>query len=138
MKITAIVFLALAIGVASLPALGQDMALRSSCELCIDETITKYEHKSMRINSHRPAIARDAAIAHVKADYFKTHKEQLLKEMVARNLGAKNGEMQYFLVKSFGDHMGQDLDRAVAELLETKGEGLGEQRDYEAYSEEKE
>jgi hypothetical protein len=138
MKITAIVFLALAIGVASVPALGQNMALRSSCELCIDETITKYERKSLRITSDRPAIARDAAIAYVKADYFKTHRDQLLKEMVAQNLGAKNGEMQYFLVTSFGNHMGRDLDRAVAELLKTKGNRLNAEKDFEAYSEKKE
>ena len=121
----------------SVPALAQDLDARASCEACIDQTIAKYERKALRINSDRPAITRDAAIAYVKADYYKTHKDQLLKEMVAQNLGAKRGEMQYFLVTNFGNHMGTDLDRAVADLLEKKGERLGEEKDYEAYSEEK-
>lgn len=91
---------------------------KESCyRACIDKAIEKYERKSLKLDSDRPAIRRDAAVATLKASFYKTQREQLINQMIVENLGTKTGEMNYFLVKSFGNSLGISLDQAIAELL---------------------
>jgi hypothetical protein len=105
-------------------------------QACIDQAIDKYERKSLKVDSDRPALRRDAAVATLKTSFYKSHKEQLINQMVAQDFGTKSGEMNYFLVKSFGNFLGQNLDQAIAEILETNDEKL-QKESYEAYSQEK-
>lgn len=103
---------------------------------CINKAIDKYERKSINVDCDRPAIRRDAAVATLKASFYKSHKKQLLNQMVVQDLDAKNGDVNYFLVNSFGNYTGKNLDQAIAEILETNDGNL--QKDtYEGYSQEK-
>jgi len=136
MKITSIIFVTLAMVVASVPAFGQDLAKQSFYQECIDKTVAKYERKSLKVDSDRPAIRRDAAVATLKASFYKSHKEQLINQMVIQDLDTKSGEMNYFLVKSFGNFMEENLDQAIADVLKIK-DGRLHKEDYEAYSQEK-
>jgi hypothetical protein len=91
---------------------------KESCyQACIDKAIEKYERKSLKLDSDRRAIRRDAAVATLKASFYKTHREQLINQMIVENLGTKTGEMNYFLIKSFGNSLGMSLDQAITEIL---------------------
>ena len=45
---------------------------------CIDQAIEKYERKSLKVDSGRATIKRDAAVAILKASFYKSQKKQLL------------------------------------------------------------
>ena len=115
----------------------QDTAKESIYRACIDKAINKYESKSLMMDSSSPAIRRDAAIATLKASFYKSNKEQLVDQMIAQDLNTAGGEMNYFLVKSFGEFQGKNMDRAIAEILKAN-EGKFQEDSAEAYSKEKE
>ena len=133
MKTASIIFLALAMLVCSLPATSQDISNEAFYKDCLDKVVNKYENKAQNITSERPAIKRDAAVACLKAAYFKSHKEHLLNEMCAQNIAPERAKVDYFLTKSFGQHMGNALDQAVADVMK---EGSAKEV-FEAYSEAK-
>lgn len=133
MKIASIIFLTLTMVVCSLPAVAQDISNEDFYQECISKVINKYENKAQNLTSERPAVKRDAAVATLKAAFFKSHKEQLLNQMCAQNIAPERAKVDYFLTKSFGQHMGSKLDQAVADVMK---EGAAKEV-FEAYSEEK-
>ena len=84
----------------------------------IDKFIAKYEHQASMIGSKSNSIRQDAAVASIKASYYKAHKEQLIDDMFAQNLEAKRGKVDYFLVKSFYDFCETDLARSLADRFQ--------------------
>ena len=133
MKTASIIFLTLAMVVCSLPMYAQDMSNEAFYQNCINKVITKYENKSQNLNSERPAVKRDAAVATLKTVFFKSHKEDLINQMCAQNITPESAKVDYFLTKSFGAQLGNKLDQAVAEVMK---EGSAKEV-FEAYSEDK-
>jgi hypothetical protein len=134
MKTAFVFFLALAMVVCASPALSQELSNEAFYQNCLDNVVNKYENKAQNLASDRTAIKRDAAVACLKAAYFKSHKEQLINDMCAENIAPERAKVDYFLTKSFGQHMGDKLDQAVADVMK---EGSAKEV-FEAYSEPKE
>jgi hypothetical protein len=132
MKITSVIFLTLLFS--SFSAFAQDVSKELFYESCMDKAITKFEGKSKNVDSDRAAVKRDACVASLKAEFIKSHKDQLLDQMCVRNLDMNQADVDYFLTKSFGDFMGDNLDQAVADLMKAEDSS---KEVYEAYSEEK-
>ena len=137
MKIVSTMVLSMMVVMGSFSALAQETSREAMYTECIDKVIDKYACKAKNMESDRKAVRRDAAVATLKAAYFKSHKNRLVNEMCAQNMEPKRAKIDYFLTKSFGDFMGQNLDQAVAELLDTDS-GKSQKDIFEAYSQEKE
>jgi hypothetical protein len=133
MKTASVIFLALAMVVCTVPALSQDISNEAFYQDCLNKVINKYENKAQNLASERPAIKRDAAVSCLKAAYFKSHKERLVNDMCAQDIAPERAKVDYFLTKSFGQHMGDKLEQAVADVM-TEGSA---KEVFEAYSEPK-
>jgi hypothetical protein len=131
MKIGAVILSTLVLLICSFSVSAQDISKESCYRSCVDKALNKFERKTANIESQRPAIKRDAAVATLKAGFIKSHKDQLIQQMCSQNLDTNQADVDYFLTTSFGDFMGAKLNQAVADLMEGGGDV------YEAYSEER-
>jgi hypothetical protein len=130
MKIGSVILSTLVLLIVSFSVSAQDISKESFYRSCVDKALNKFERKTANIESERPAIKRDAAVATLKVEFIKSHKDQLIQQMCSQNLDTNQADVDYFLTTSFGAFMGANLNQAVADLMEGAGDV------YEAYSEE--
>lgn len=78
-----------------------------------DGIIKKYDAKASLYNSSSQNIQRDAALACMKSAYYKTFKQELIKEMRRQNIKCCPHRIQYFLNQRFIDIVGSDKNRAI-------------------------
>jgi hypothetical protein len=83
----------------------EDTRTRAFYESCIDQVISKWERQAILSDERSERIRQDAAMACLKAGFYRTHKEPLLSQMVAMDLGEKKAAVDCFLVKSFHDFL---------------------------------
>jgi hypothetical protein len=69
----------------------------------IDELILKCDSKAARYNSRCQNIRRDAELYRLKAEFYRTNKVQLIKDMVQEDVGIKPYQMHYYLNHRFFD-----------------------------------
>jgi hypothetical protein len=67
----------------------------------IDEFISKCEFKAGFRNSKLVNIRREAALYCFKAHYLKKHKNDLIRDMIAEDIGLKRHRIHYYLNKRF-------------------------------------
>ena len=67
----------------------------------IDKEISRCDRKAALTNSRSTNIRRSAELSCMKADYFRHHKEELIKAMIKEDMGFKTYKVQYFLNKNF-------------------------------------
>jgi hypothetical protein len=67
----------------------------------VDGHITRCESKSARINSKSEHIQREAALHTLMGAYFRDHRDELVKEMVAKDIGTKKHQVDYYLKSKF-------------------------------------
>lgn len=117
MKVLTVTVVALGILVASFSALAQDAQKESFFADSVNRFIASSDHKASMMQNEGTSIRRDAAIASMKATFYKTHKKQLVNRMLSRDLETKRGVVDYFLVKSFYAFCEADLAMALADTF---------------------
>lgn len=101
------IFILIAIGV--FLAIGQaagemsdKAALRSHYEVVIDKLISNCEYKEALLRDSKSENLRNAAaIGCLKAAYFKDHKDMLIEDLIAAEIGTKPYKIQYYLNSNF-------------------------------------
>jgi hypothetical protein len=119
MKVLTVTIAALSILMASYSVYAQDAQKESYFGDCVDRFIASCEHKASMMDSDSTNIQRDAAIASMKAAFYKSHKEELINQMLAQDLDTSRGDADYFLVRSFYSFCEADLARSLANKFET-------------------
>ena len=69
----------------------------------IDELILKCDSKAGRHNSKCENIRRESELYRLKADFFRSNKVQLIRGMVAEDVGERPHQMHYYLNRKFFD-----------------------------------
>jgi len=101
------IFILIAVGI--FLAIGQaagensdNASLRSYHEVVIDKLISncKYKEAFMR-DSRSENLRKAAAIGCLKAAYLKSHKEMLIENLIAAEIGKKPYKIQYYLNSKF-------------------------------------
>ena len=133
MKFGAVLFLSIVLLTCSFPAFAQDASKESFYRASVDKCVNKFECKAHKIGSDRSAVKRDAAVASLKAEFIKSHRDRLIGRMSYLDVDTNQADVDYFITKSFGEFMGNRLDQAVADLMKERSA----KEVYEAYSEEK-
>lgn len=75
--------------------------LESVYSAAIDEAIAHCKAKVLYRNSKSEKLQRVAALACMKAAFFKDFKVELIEDMIAVNIGAKPYKIQYYLNQKF-------------------------------------
>ena len=71
----------------------------------VDIEISKCEHKAAMATSKFNKVRSAAELSGLKADYFRLHKKELIKDMMEEQIGLKAYKIQYFLnMKFFATH----------------------------------
>lgn len=97
-----VLFLATVVFAAVVNSQGQDPAsLRSYYEACVDEAIVICQCKAVRSDSRSVNVRRMAAIAAAKESFLTSHRDQLVGEMLAQEIGLKPYKINYYLNKRF-------------------------------------
>jgi hypothetical protein len=77
----------------------------SQLELYYNDHITKKIVNCKRIastkNQNNPCMVRLVEMRSAQAKFYKRHREELVKEMVARNIGTEQHKIDYFLTTKF-------------------------------------
>ena len=90
---------------------------------CIGRFITSCEGQASLMDSESPKIRCIAALACLKANFYKTHKEHLLAEMDKLALEPKRRAVDYFLVKRFHYFLNhQDVGKLLAVQVQRTNE----------------
>jgi hypothetical protein len=80
-------------------------AERSQLESYYNDHITKKIVNCKRIastkNQNNPYMIRLVEMRSAQAKFYKKHREELVKEMVARNIGKEQHKIDYFLTTKF-------------------------------------
>lgn len=71
----------------------------------LDQFVTKCESKAEMQNSKCINIRREAALSCLKAHFFEFHREDLIKSMIAENIGTKPYQIHYYLTARFFDRL---------------------------------
>jgi REP element-mobilizing transposase RayT len=79
----------------------------------VDEVINKYEAKSCLSCSNSKSIQRDAALACMKAAYFKTFKQEIIRQMCEQNIAYKPHKVKLFLNQRFIDVIKLNSNRLI-------------------------
>jgi hypothetical protein len=80
----------------------EKVVMRSYYEAVIDELISNCEYKESFMSESRSEHLRQAAaIGCLKAAYFKSHKEVLLDDLVAAEIGKRTYKIHYNLNRKF-------------------------------------
>jgi hypothetical protein len=69
----------------------------------IDRHISRCESKSARINSKSEHIRHEAALHTLMGAFFRDHRDELVKEMIAKDIGTKKHQVDYYLNSRFFD-----------------------------------
>lgn len=89
------------IGYAANPDL-DPVTLKTHYDAFIDELISQCEHKeAAMVDSKLKSIRRTAALACLKAAFFKTHKEILIGKLISEEVGIKSYKIQHYLNREF-------------------------------------
>jgi hypothetical protein len=85
------------------PAVGKSSTTKiySLYEDMVDKEITKCERKAAMATSKFDKVRSAAEISGSKADYFRLHKKELIKDMMDEQIGLKAYKVQYFLNMKF-------------------------------------
>ena len=67
----------------------------------IDGHISRCESKSARINSKSEHIRYEAALHTLMGAFFRDHRDALVKEMIAKDIGTKKHQVDYYLNSRF-------------------------------------
>lgn len=68
---------------------------------CIDKRIAECEIKASMADTQSPYLQRCAEINLNQAQFYMENRDELVKQMVAENLGMKAHEVDHFLIKVF-------------------------------------
>jgi hypothetical protein len=79
----------------------------------VDEVINKYDAKSCLYCSNSKTIQRDAALACMKAAYFKTFKQELIRQMCEQYIAYKPYKVKIFLNQRFIDVIKLNNNRLI-------------------------
>ncbi|MFZ7124767.1 MAG: hypothetical protein ACOWWM_01255 [Desulfobacterales bacterium] len=74
---------------------------RAELEAMVDDCIAKCHVKAVYMNSESKSLRRTAALAVMKEAYFKTHRQQLVNEMLAAGIEPKGYRVVYHLNARF-------------------------------------
>jgi hypothetical protein len=81
----------------------------SRLELYYNDCITKKIVNCKRIASKKkhdnPCMIRLVEMRSAEANFFRTHREELVKEMVRSNIGTKPHKIDYFLITKFQESL---------------------------------
>ena len=67
----------------------------------IDNCIKKCKSKAAMSDSRSKNIRKAAAVASIKMKYLSTHRENLIQQMIAKEMQIKSYKIQYFLNTQF-------------------------------------
>lgn len=67
----------------------------------IDGHISRCESKAARINSKSEHIRNEAAVHSLMGAFFRDHRDELVKEMIAKDIGTKKHQVDYYLNSTF-------------------------------------
>lgn len=81
----------------------------------LDHFITKCESKRVMRNSRCINIRRDVALSCLKAHFLEFHREDLIRSMIAKDIGTKPHQMHYYLNRKFFDTLRKAI-KAVPSL----------------------
>ena len=96
-----IVFLGSFWSSASMGEMTTTIKLKQTYADYIDKLISRCKSKAERLNSKLLNIRREAALSVFKAYYFENYKEELIRDMIAENIGMKPHRIHYYLNKRF-------------------------------------
>ena len=68
---------------------------------CITKKIANCERIASAKNNKNPCMVRLVQMRSAQAKFYKKHREELVKEMVARNIGTEQHKIDYFLTTKF-------------------------------------
>jgi len=67
----------------------------------IDRHISRCESKAARINSKSDHIRHEAAVHTLMGAFFRDQRDELIKEMIAKDIGTKKHQVDYYLNSKF-------------------------------------
>ena len=70
---------------------------------CVDKKIAKLERQGEMVDSWSACVRGCAEVKILKANFFRTHREELVREMVALKVEMKPYKVDYFLIKAFSN-----------------------------------
>ena len=68
---------------------------------CITKKIANCERIASAKNHKSPCMVRLVVMRSAQAKFYKKHREEIVKEMVARNIGKEPHKIDYFLITKF-------------------------------------
>ena len=79
----------------------------------VDKKIEQCERKAAQMNSPWEHIKYSAALARKQVNFFATHKDLLVKEMLQEGVGANPQRANYFLIDRFRVHLAEQEQVAI-------------------------
>lgn len=79
----------------------QEHGVESFYDYCIDSKVDRCLLQASRKHSRSEEIRKSAERAQRQADFYRMHKDELIREMVDRDIGFQQHQVDYFLNKSF-------------------------------------
>jgi hypothetical protein len=79
----------------------------------IDKKIEQCERKAAQMNSPWEHIKHSATLARKQVNFFVTHKDLLVKEMLQEGIGANPQRANYFLIDRFRVHLAEQEQAAI-------------------------
>jgi len=68
---------------------------------CLSKKIAKLERQAKKVDSVSECIRNCAKFSSLQANFFRTHREELVREMVALKVEIEPYKVDYFLIKAF-------------------------------------
>jgi hypothetical protein len=97
----AVIVLSLVWATSAVSQTAEALYLKSVYSAAIDEAIAHYKTKILYRNSRSEKLQLAAALACMKAAFFKDFKDELIEDMIAANIGTKPYKIQYHLNHKF-------------------------------------
>jgi hypothetical protein len=69
----------------------------------LDKKIDTCQLKAARIDAGSACVRRSAQLGQLQANFYQAHREQLVREMVTREIGTDKHQIDHFLIKSFNN-----------------------------------
>ena len=69
----------------------------------VDKKIAKLERQAKMVDSRSACVKGCAELKIIKANFFRTHRGELVREMVALKVEMKPYKVDYFLIKAFSN-----------------------------------
>lgn len=95
----------------------QSVITSSDAQTYIDSRIERCRLKAERINSPSEAIREAAQMAKEEANFYEAHKERLAQLMTEYNIGTKQYNADFFLIKAYRDNENVGLAKTKARAL---------------------